>query len=215
MPVRPLITRGLAEITRLGLALGARVDTFMGLSGLGDLVLTATGDLSRNRRVGLLLAQGNTLSQAVASLGHVAEGVYCARTVVQRARDLGVEMPISEAVVALLDGKLRPEEAVAALMEREPRARARPRPVERGLQRAHPSPGAQRGGPNARMASHFTVAARPASAYSAGAGGRPHRSAAGAGHSRPSASAAKGSDHTNNQMTGRVRGLRCHARCRP
>ena len=93
----------------------------MGLSGLGDLVLTATGDLSRNRRVGLLLAQGNTLSQAVASLGHVAEGVYCARTVVQRARDLGVEMPISEAVVALLDGKLRPEEAVAALMEREPK----------------------------------------------------------------------------------------------
>ena len=116
-----LITRGLAEITRLGLALGARVDTFMGLSGLGDLVLTATGDLSRNRRVGLLLAQGQTLAQAVASLGHVAEGVYCARTVVQRARHLGVEMPISEGVVALLDGRLRPAEAVAALMEREPK----------------------------------------------------------------------------------------------
>ena len=116
-----LITRGLAEMTRLGLALGARVDTFMGLSGLGDLVLTATGDLSRNRRVGLLLAQGQTLAQAVASLGHVAEGVYCARTVVQRARHLGVEMPISEGVVALLDGKLRPAEAVAALMEREPK----------------------------------------------------------------------------------------------
>jgi len=116
-----LITRGLAEITRLGLALGARVDTFMGLSGLGDLVLTATGDLSRNRRVGLLLAQGQTLEQAVASLGHVAEGVYCARTVVQRARHLGVEMPISEGVVALLDGRLRPAEAVAALMERGPK----------------------------------------------------------------------------------------------
>ncbi len=116
-----LITRGLAEITRLGLALGARGDTFMGLSGLGDLVLTATGDLSRNRRVGLLLAQGRTLAQAVASLGHVAEGVYCARTVVQRARHLGVEMPISEGVVALLDGRLRPDEAVAALMEREPK----------------------------------------------------------------------------------------------
>ena len=116
-----LITRGLAEITRLGLALGARADTFMGLSGLGDLVLTATGDLSRNRRVGLLLAQGQTLAQAVDSLGHVAEGVYCARTVVQRARQLGVEMPISEAVVALLDGRLRPAEAVAALMEREPK----------------------------------------------------------------------------------------------
>ena len=116
-----LITRGLAEMTRLGLALGARVDTFMGLSGLGDLVLTATGDLSRNRRVGLLLAQGQTLAQAVASLGHVAEGVYCARTVVQRARHLGVEMPISEGVVALLDGEMRPAEAVAALMEREPK----------------------------------------------------------------------------------------------
>jgi len=120
-----LITRGLAEMTRLGLALGARVDTFMGLSGLGDLVLTATGDLSRNRRVGLLLAQGQTLAQAVASLGHVAEGVYCARTVVQRARHLGVEMPISEGVVALLDGEMRPVEAVAALMEREPKGEGR------------------------------------------------------------------------------------------
>ncbi|MDR6537387.1 NAD(P)H-dependent glycerol-3-phosphate dehydrogenase [Variovorax soli] len=115
-----LITRGLAEMTRLGLALGARADTFMGLSGLGDLVLTATGDLSRNRKVGLLLAQGQTLAQAVASLGHVAEGVYCARTVVQRARHLGVEMPIAESVVALLDGRVRPAEAVAELMKREP-----------------------------------------------------------------------------------------------
>ena len=115
-----LITRGLAEMTRVGLALGARADTFMGLSGLGDLVLTATGDLSRNRKVGLLLAQGQTLAQAVASLGHVAEGVYCARTVVQRARHLGVEMPIAEGVVALLDGRVRPEEAVANLMGREP-----------------------------------------------------------------------------------------------
>jgi glycerol-3-phosphate dehydrogenase (NAD(P)+) len=93
----------------------------MGLSGLGDLVLTATGDLSRNRRVGLLLAQGQTLQQAVDSLGHVAEGVYSARTVVQRARQLCVEMPISEAVVALLDGRLHPAQAVAALMERDPK----------------------------------------------------------------------------------------------
>ncbi len=116
-----LITRGLAEMTRLGLALGARAETFMGLSGLGDLVLTATGDLSRNRKVGLLLAQGQTLEQAVASLGHVAEGVYCARTVVQRARSLGVEMPIVEGVVALLDGRMQPAEAVAALMGRDPR----------------------------------------------------------------------------------------------
>lgn len=119
-----LITRGLAEMTRLGMALGARAETFMGLSGLGDLVLTATGDLSRNRRVGLLLAQGRTLAQAVESLGHVAEGVYSARTVVQRARALGVEMPIAECVVALLDGRLRAEEAVALLMERHPRPEA-------------------------------------------------------------------------------------------
>ncbi|MDM0043726.1 NAD(P)H-dependent glycerol-3-phosphate dehydrogenase [Variovorax dokdonensis] len=115
-----LITRGLAEMTRLGIALGARAETFMGLSGLGDLVLTATGDLSRNRKVGLLLAQGMSLSQAVASLGHVAEGVYCARTVVQRAQGLGIEMPISAGVVALLDGTSRPDEVVATLMRRDP-----------------------------------------------------------------------------------------------
>jgi len=115
-----LITRGLAEMTRFGVALGARPDTFMGLSGLGDLVLTATGDLSRNRKVGLLLAQGRTLSQAVDSLGHVAEGVYCARTVVQRARHLGIEMPISDSVVAVLDGRVKPADAVAELMGREP-----------------------------------------------------------------------------------------------
>jgi glycerol-3-phosphate dehydrogenase (NAD(P)+) len=115
-----LITRGLAEMTRLGVALGARAETFMGLSGLGDLVLTATGDLSRNRRVGLALAQGKTLNQAIAELGHVAEGVYCARTVLQRANTLGVDMPITRGVVELLDGSLRPEQAVAALMEREP-----------------------------------------------------------------------------------------------
>ncbi|KQP17612.1 NAD(P)H-dependent glycerol-3-phosphate dehydrogenase [Pseudorhodoferax sp. Leaf267] len=117
-----LVTRGLAEMTRLGVALGARAETFMGLSGLGDLVLTATGDLSRNRKVGLLLAQGQSLAQAVASLGHVAEGVYSARTVVQRARALGVAMPIAEGVLALLDGQMRPDQAVAALMGREPAA---------------------------------------------------------------------------------------------
>src|SRR6476661_1683749 len=106
-----LVTRGLAEMTRLGVALGGRADTFMGLSGLGDLVLTATGDLSRNRQVGLLLAQGRTLAEAVASLGHVAEGVYSARTVAERASRLKVDMPITGAVVALLDGGLRPAEA--------------------------------------------------------------------------------------------------------
>ena len=115
-----LITRGLAEMTRLGVALGAKSETFMGLSGLGDLVLTATGDLSRNRKVGLALAQGQSLQQAVQSVGHVAEGVYSARTVLQRARGLGVSMPITEGVVALLDGQLRPEQAVATLMGRGP-----------------------------------------------------------------------------------------------
>lgn len=116
-----LITRGLAEMTRLGMALGARTDTFMGLSGLGDLVLTATGDLSRNRQVGRLLAEGRTLDQAVESLGHVAEGVYSARTVVQRAAALGVDMPISAAVVALLEGRLQPAQAIAELMGRDPK----------------------------------------------------------------------------------------------
>jgi glycerol-3-phosphate dehydrogenase (NAD(P)+) len=115
-----LITRGLAEMTRLGVALGARTETFMGLSGLGDLVLTATGDLSRNRKVGVLLAQGLSLQAATASLGHVAEGVLCARAVVARGERLGVEMPISRAVVGLLAGELEPAHAVAALMAREP-----------------------------------------------------------------------------------------------
>jgi glycerol-3-phosphate dehydrogenase (NAD(P)+) len=115
-----LITRGLAEMMRLGVALGAKSETFMGLSGLGDLVLTATGDLSRNRQVGLALARGQTLQQAVAALGHVAEGVYSARTVVQRANSLGVEMPIAQAMVALLDGQVQPAQAVAALMARDP-----------------------------------------------------------------------------------------------
>ena len=82
-------------------------------------MLTATGDLSRNRKVGLALAQGRTLAEAVAALGHVAEGVYCARTVVQRAEGLGVELPISQAVVALLDEQITPAQAVAALMGRD------------------------------------------------------------------------------------------------
>lgn len=117
-----LITRGLAEMSRLGLALGARPETFMGLSGLGDLVLTATGALSRNRRVGLELAAGRSLAEAVAALGHVAEGVPTAPTVLARARALGVEMPITAAVVEVLEGRLGPAEAVRALMRREARA---------------------------------------------------------------------------------------------
>jgi glycerol-3-phosphate dehydrogenase (NAD(P)+) len=117
-----LITRGLAEMTRLGLALGARAETFMGLSGLGDLVLTATGDLSRNRRVGLLLAAGQTLAQVLGALGHVAEGVLSASVVLARAQALGVEMPITEAVVEVLQARLAPAQAVARLMSRHARA---------------------------------------------------------------------------------------------
>ena len=117
-----LITRGLAEMTRLGIALGAHAETFMGLSGLGDLVLTATGDLSRNRRVGMALAQGKTLEEATQMLGHVAEGVYSARTVVQRAQGLGVQMPIAQCVVDLLDGRLHAAQAVQQLMARYPAA---------------------------------------------------------------------------------------------
>jgi glycerol-3-phosphate dehydrogenase (NAD(P)+) len=117
-----LITRGLAEMTRLGVALGARAHTLMGLSGLGDLVLTATGDLSRNRRVGLMLAAGQALDGILQRLGHVAEGVASAPMVLQRARAIGVEMPITEAVVAVLQGLTSPAQALQALMSREARA---------------------------------------------------------------------------------------------
>jgi glycerol-3-phosphate dehydrogenase (NAD(P)+) len=117
-----LITRGLAEMSRLGTALGAQVETFMGLSGLGDLVLTATGDLSRNRRVGLLLAEGRSLADILHTLGHVAEGVYSAHTVWQRAHGLGVDMPISAAVVDVLEGRSTPRDALVRLMGREARA---------------------------------------------------------------------------------------------
>jgi len=119
-----LVTRGLAEMTRLGVALGARAETFMGLSGLGDLVLTATGDLSRNRRVGLRLAEGQTLARILEELGHVSEGVYSARTVLDRASALGVEMPITQAVVGVLQGEWTPRQAVQALMQREARPEA-------------------------------------------------------------------------------------------
>ena len=117
-----LVTRGLAEMTRLGVALGARAETFMGLSGLGDLVLTATGDLSRNRRVGLALASGQPLPRILEDLGHVAEGVHTAPMVQARARGLGIEMPITEAVVAVLEGRLAPAQALRQLMSREARA---------------------------------------------------------------------------------------------
>ena len=116
-----LITRGLAEMLRLGLALGAKAETFMGLSGLGDLVLTATGDLSRNRRVGLMLAQGLALPDILGRLGHVAEGVYSAPTVLARARALGVDMPVTAAMVALLNGQVSAPQVVELLMGRQSR----------------------------------------------------------------------------------------------
>ena len=119
-----LITRGLAEMTRLGIALGARAETFMGLTGLGDLILTATGDLSRNRSVGLALGRGATTASAVADLGHVAEGVRSAHAVLRRARQCEVDMPVTEAVCAVLDGALTPSEALYALLAREPKAEA-------------------------------------------------------------------------------------------
>jgi glycerol-3-phosphate dehydrogenase (NAD(P)+) len=109
-------------MTRLGIALGAKAETFMGLSGLGDLVLTATGDLSRNRQVGLRLAAGKALPAILAELGHVAEGVYSAPTVLARARKLGVEMPICETVVEVLEGRVGAEDAVVRLMTRPSRS---------------------------------------------------------------------------------------------
>lgn len=116
-----LITRGLAEMARLGHALGARQETFMGLSGMGDLVLTCTGELSRNRRVGLQLAAGKDLQAVVRDLGHVAEGVYTARTVLELARSQGLQMPITEQVCALLERRTDAAGALEALLAREPR----------------------------------------------------------------------------------------------
>ena len=119
-----LITRGLAEITRLGTALGGQTETVMGLTGMGDLILTCTGDLSRNRRVGLGLAQGKALDTIVAELGHVAEGVPCAKAVRELARRMGVDMPITNAVAGVLfDGDL-PHVMVQQLLSRDPRAEA-------------------------------------------------------------------------------------------
>jgi glycerol-3-phosphate dehydrogenase (NAD(P)+) len=117
-----LITRGLAEITRLGVALGARPETFTGLTGLGDLILTCTGDLSRNRRVGLMLGEGRQLADALRELGHVAEGVWSAPAVAGRATALGVEMPLTAAVCAVLDGRLSPRDALQRLLAREPKS---------------------------------------------------------------------------------------------
>lgn len=115
-----LITRGLAEMRRFGVALGAQAETFAGLTGLGDLVLTATGELSRNRRVGLEIGAGRKLGDILAS-GITAEGVRCARAALQRARALNVELPITEAVCAVLFEGVAPMTAVSALLAREAR----------------------------------------------------------------------------------------------
>ena len=120
-----LITRGLAEMTRLGLALGASAETFVGLAGIGDLMLTCTGDLSRNRRVGLALAQGHSLEDAVTALGHVAEGVKTTAAVRDLARLHAIEMPIIEAVYAVLFEKRSVRDVVEALLARESRAETR------------------------------------------------------------------------------------------
>jgi glycerol-3-phosphate dehydrogenase (NAD(P)+) len=116
-----LITRGLAEMTRLGLAFGGRTETFMGLAGAGDLILTCTGELSRNRRVGLLLGRGESLEAALATLGHVAEGVQSAREIERTAAEKGVDMPITQAVCGVLLRGVDPKTAVQLLLARDPK----------------------------------------------------------------------------------------------
>ncbi|KAF0812051.1 Glycerol-3-phosphate dehydrogenase [NAD(P)+] [Andreprevotia sp. IGB-42] len=116
-----LLTRGLVEMARFGAALGAKPETFMGLAGIGDLMLTATGDLSRNRRVGLMLAQGLQLDDILKNLGHVAEGVPTAREVARQAEALGVDMPITRSVCKLLFDDVPVTEIISELMERAPR----------------------------------------------------------------------------------------------
>lgn len=114
-----LITRGLAEMTRFGVAAGGRSKTFMGLAGLGDLILTCTDDQSRNRRMGLALAQGKSVNQALTEIGQVVEGVAAAREVARMAARIQVEMPICDQVNRLLNDGITPSQAVRALLERE------------------------------------------------------------------------------------------------
>ncbi len=117
-----LITRGLAEIARLGVALGAKRETFMGLSGIGDILLTCTGDLSRNRQVGLQLGQGFSLTEILANLDHVAEGVFTAQEVVNLAQKHHIEVPISQAVTLALKGEVPIARLVEQLLLRDNRA---------------------------------------------------------------------------------------------
>jgi glycerol-3-phosphate dehydrogenase (NAD(P)+) len=114
-----LITRGLSEITRVGLRLGANPLTFMGLAGLGDLVLTCTGDLSRNRTVGIELGKGRKLADILAGMSSVAEGVRTTRAARDLSKKLGCEMPITEAIYGVLYEDLGPKDAVSGLMRRD------------------------------------------------------------------------------------------------
>ena len=117
-----LMTRGLAEITRIGVALGAEPETFLGLSGMGDLLLTCTGDLSRNRRVGLGLARGRRLEDIVSEIGEVAEGIQTTRAAVQLASRMGVEAPIATQVRMVIDGAKTQLAAGHSLMTRQLRS---------------------------------------------------------------------------------------------
>jgi glycerol-3-phosphate dehydrogenase (NAD(P)+) len=119
-----LITRGLAETTRFGMALGASAQTFMGLTGIGDLILTCTGELSRNRQVGLMLGKDVPLADALARVGHVAEGVGSAPAVLARASSVGVQMPITAAVCAVLDESVSARQALEQLLSRDPKREA-------------------------------------------------------------------------------------------
>ena len=119
-----LITRGLAEIVRLGVAMGGRAETFMGLTGMGDLILTCTGDLSRNRRVGLQLAEGKSLSTITADLGHVAEGIHSVQAIMQLAQTYKIDMPIVDAVARVLFQGDSPKQMVQRLLAREARDEA-------------------------------------------------------------------------------------------
>ncbi|SFD31939.1 glycerol-3-phosphate dehydrogenase (NAD(P)+) [Thiohalospira halophila DSM 15071] len=116
-----LITRGLAETTRLGMALGGRAETFTGLAGMGDLVLTCTDDQSRNRRFGLALGRGGSADEARSAIGQVVEGEPTTRAVLARAHEAGVEMPITEQVYRVLFEGVPPREAVEQLLAREPK----------------------------------------------------------------------------------------------
>ena len=116
-----ILTRGMAEMMRLGKAMHCKTETLMGLSGLGDLVLTCTGDLSRNRRMGLALGRGQSIAQAKKEIGQVVEGIGTAEEVVRLAKKYKVDMPISEHVLKVVQGKMTPKQAVSELMSRGPR----------------------------------------------------------------------------------------------